>query len=43
VDKPERVGGFLLALAASVPFWYSAVYLFVWDRELGARRNTVSY
>jgi len=35
--------GFLLALMASVPFWYTAVFFFVWDRELGFRRNTVSY
>ncbi len=29
--------GFLLALVGSVPFWYSAVPLFVWDRDLGFR------
>jgi hypothetical protein len=35
--------GFLLALAASVPFWYSAILIFVWDRDMGLRRNTFSY
>ena len=35
--------GFLLALAASVPFVYSAVPIFVWDRDLGFRKPTVSY
>ena len=35
--------GFLLALAASVPFWYSAIPLFVWDRDLAIRRPTWSY
>jgi len=31
--------GFLLALVASVPFWYSAILLFVWDRDLGFRKG----
>ncbi|NNE94657.1 MAG: hypothetical protein HKN24_01360 [Acidimicrobiales bacterium] len=31
--------GFLLALAASVPFVYSAFPLFIWDRDLGYRKN----
>jgi hypothetical protein len=35
--------GFLLALAASVPLWYSAILIFVWDRDLGFRRNTFGY
>jgi len=35
--------GFLLALMASVPFWYSAILIFIWDRDLGFRRNTVFY
>jgi hypothetical protein len=35
--------GFLLALVASVPFWYTAVGLFIWDRDLGFRKHTVSY
>ena len=35
--------GFLLALMASVPFWYSAIPIFIWDRDLGFRQNTVFY
>ena len=35
--------GFLLALMASVPYWYTAVFFFIWDRDLGFRRNTLSY
>ncbi|MGI9603160.1 MAG: hypothetical protein ACR2QE_14835 [Acidimicrobiales bacterium] len=35
--------GFLIALMASVPFWYSAVPLYVWDRDLGFRKRTVTY
>ena len=35
--------GFLLALVASVPFWYTAIPIFIWDRDLGFRRNTVFY
>lgn len=35
--------GFLLALAASVPFWYTAVVFFIWDRDLGFRQNTAYY
>lgn len=35
--------GFLLALVASVPFWYTAIPIFVWDRDLGFRKNTVTY
>jgi hypothetical protein len=35
--------GFLLALAASVPFWYSAIPIFIWDRDLGFRRPTFTY
>ena len=31
--------GFLLALAASVPFWYSAIPLFIWDRDMGFRKG----
>ena len=29
--------GFLLALAASVPLCYSAILIFIWDRDLGFR------
>jgi hypothetical protein len=35
--------GFLLALIASVPFWYTAIPIFIWDRDLGFRQNTVFY
>ncbi|MDH3754998.1 MAG: hypothetical protein OEU32_14095 [Acidimicrobiia bacterium] len=35
--------GFLLALAASVPFWYTAIFYFVWDRDLGFRERTFTY
>jgi hypothetical protein len=35
--------GFLLGLMASVPFWYTAVFFFIWDRDLGFRKNTVGY
>jgi hypothetical protein len=35
--------GFLLALAASVPFLYTAIPFFIWDRDLGFREPTVTY
>jgi hypothetical protein len=35
--------GFLLALMASVPFWYTAIPIFIWDRDLGFRQKTVFY
>jgi len=35
--------GFLLGLLASVPFWYTAVTIFIWDRDLDFRKNTVYY
>ncbi len=35
--------GFVLALVASVPFWYTAIPIFIWDRDLGFRQNTVFY
>ncbi len=35
--------GFLLALIASVPFWYTAIPIFIWDRDMGFRKNTVTY
>lgn len=38
-----REWGFLLALVASVPYWYTAISFFIWDRDLGFRRNTVYY
>jgi len=35
--------GFLLSLVASVPFWYTAIPIFIWDRDLGFRKNTFIY
>lgn len=35
--------GFLLALAASVPYIYTAINFFVWDRDLGFRKPTAGY
>jgi hypothetical protein len=35
--------GFLLALMASVPFWYTAIWIYIWDRDLGFRENTITY
>nr|MDJ0924391.1 hypothetical protein [Acidimicrobiia bacterium] len=35
--------GFLLALMASVPFWYTAILIFIWDRDMGFRQNTFYY
>lgn len=35
--------GFLLALAASVPYFYTAIPFFIWDRDLSFRENTVTY
>lgn len=35
--------GFLLALAASVPYAYTAITIFIWDRDLGFRENTLMY
>ena len=35
--------GFLLALAAAAPFVYSAIQIFIWDRDLGFRKNTATY
>ena len=35
--------GFLLALAASVPFIYTAITIFIWDRDLAFRKNTLTY
>lgn len=35
--------GFLLALMASIPYIYTAITIFVWDRDLGSRKNTVTY
>lgn len=35
--------GFLLALIGSVPFWYTAIPIFIWDRDMGFRKNTFTY
>jgi len=35
--------GFIIALVASVPFWYTAIPIFIWDRDLGFRKNTIYY
>jgi hypothetical protein len=35
--------GFLVSLAASVPFVYTSIPMFVWDRELGFRQRTWTY
>ena len=35
--------GFLLALIGSVPFVYSAITIFIWDRDMGFRKNTLTY
>ncbi|MDJ0498283.1 MAG: hypothetical protein QNJ89_10655 [Acidimicrobiia bacterium] len=35
--------GFLLALAASIPYVYTAIPIFIWDRDMGFRENTLFY
>ncbi|MDH3730162.1 MAG: hypothetical protein OES13_03390 [Acidimicrobiia bacterium] len=35
--------GFLLALMASVPFGYTAITNFIWDRDMRFRQNTLYY
>lgn len=35
--------GFLLALMASVPFWYTSILIYIWDRDLGFRQRTAYY
>jgi hypothetical protein len=35
--------GFLLALVGSVPFLYSAIPIYIWDRDMGFRKNTFTY
>lgn len=35
--------GYLLALMASVPYWYSAILVFIWDRDLGFRKKSPGY
>ena len=38
-----REWGFVLALAASVPYLYSAIPIFVWDRDMGFRKEGFVY
>jgi hypothetical protein len=35
--------GFLLALIASVPYLYTAITIFIWDRDMEIRKNTFLY
>ena len=35
--------GFVIALIASVPFWYTAILFYIWDRDLGFRKPTAGY
>ncbi|MFC1529343.1 hypothetical protein ACFL6R_01370 [Gemmatimonadota bacterium] len=35
--------GFLLALMGSIPFIYTAIQIYIWDRDLEFRQNTVTY
>ncbi|MHC4777170.1 MAG: hypothetical protein ACYTFG_01195 [Planctomycetota bacterium] len=35
--------GFLLALMGSIPFVYTGITIFIWDRDLGFRKNTFTY
>jgi hypothetical protein len=35
--------GFLLGLVASVPWWYSAIPIYIWDRDMGFRKDTITY
>ena len=35
--------GFRLALAASIPYCYTAITIYIWDRDLGFRSDTLSY
>ena len=35
--------GFLLALLGSVPFCYTAFQFFIWDRDMGFRKKTLTY
>ena len=35
--------GFILALAASIPYLYTAFTNWIWDRDLGFRENTLYY
>jgi len=35
--------GFLLGLVGSVPFIYTAIQIYIWDRDMGYRENTFTY
>jgi hypothetical protein len=35
--------GFLLALAAAVPFVHTAIPMYIWDRDMGFREKTFNY
>jgi hypothetical protein len=35
--------GFLLALISATVFWYSSINIFIWDRDMGFRENTITY
>jgi hypothetical protein len=35
--------GFLLSLMASVPFCYSAIWVYIWDQSMGFAENTLTY
>jgi hypothetical protein len=35
--------GFLLALVGAVPFWYTGITIYIWDRDMGFRQNTFVY
>ena len=38
-----EVWGFAVALAASVPYLYTAIQCYIWDRDLGYRETTLYY
>lgn len=35
--------GFLLCLLSAAPYIYTAITIFIWDRDLGLRKNTFVY
>ena len=35
--------GFLLALVGAIPFIYTGITIFIWDRDLGFRKDTLVY
>ena len=38
-----RRWGFLLALIGATPFWYTAIQIYIWDRDMGIRRPAAGY